>query len=129
MEDLNMETTSDIMATELNDLTEKKRALVSTIKQYLREHGGKVEMPDDWQDEERELEHTSMAVMNDTESFVDAYIEGVSMTGEFDSLTIWGSRTDGQGYTGFALFDAQSNAEDVATWLLRMEEMTEEKMQ
>ena len=42
-----METTSDIMAIELNDLTEKKRALVSTIKQYLREHGGKVEMPDD----------------------------------------------------------------------------------
>ena len=129
MEDLNMETTSDIMAIELNDLTEKKRALVSTIKQYLREHGGKVEMPDDWQYEERELEHTCMAVMSDTESYVDAYIEGVSMTGEFDSLTIWGSRTDGQGYTGFALFDAQSNAEDVAIWLLRMEKMTEEKMQ
>lgn len=124
-----MKTTSDIMSIELTDLMEKKRALVSTIKQYLREHGGKVEIPDDWQNEERELEHTCMAVMNDTESYVDAYIEGVSMTGEFDSLTIWGSRTDGQGYTGFALFDAQSNAEDVATWLLRMEEMTEEKMQ
>ena len=124
-----METTSDYMAIELTDIMRKKRALATTIKQYLREHGGKVEMPDDWEGDDREIETTSMAVMNDYESCVDAYIEGVSMTGEFDSLTIWGSRTDGQGYTGFALFDAQSNAEDVATWLLRMEEMTEEKMQ
>lgn len=113
---------SSIMASELSDIMEKKRSLVATIKHYLREHGGRIEMPEEWEDEEREIEHTCMAVMTDTESVVDAYIEGISMEGEYDSITIWGTRTDGQGYTGLAIFDAQSNAEDVATWLLRMEE-------
>ena len=127
MEDLNMEITSVIMAIELTEIITKKRALVSTIKQYLREHRGKVVMPDEWEGEEREIESTSMAVMNDYESYVDAYIEGVELEG--DTIVLWGNRSDGQGHTGKVNFDKYINTEGVANWLLRMEEMTEEKMQ
>lgn len=121
-----MKTTSDNLAFELSDIRSKKRGLASTIKQYLREHGGKVEMPDDWEGDDREIETTSMAVMNDYESCVDAYIEGVELEG--DTIVLWGNRSDGQGHTGKVNFDKYLNSEGVANWLLRMEEMTEEKM-
>lgn len=114
-----MEKTAIRLGNEANDILKREKSLVSTIKQYIREHGNKIEMPDNWEGEERELMNTPMAVMDDYESWVDTYIEGVSMT-ENGDITIWGNRTDGNGYVDAAVFDTYANAVDLAAWLLQL---------
>lgn len=99
---------------------ERLDALKSIIHNYVSENGGTVEIPDEWEDEDREIDHTCMAVMNDTESVVDAYIEGIRTDGT--GLVIWGTRTDGDGETGECPFDAILNAVNVADFIQKLEQ-------
>lgn len=92
---------------------------------YVDENGGAVEIPDEWEDENREIEHTCMAVMNDIESVVDAYIEGIRTDGT--GLVIWGTRTDGDGETGECPFDAILNAVNVADFIQKLEQIKNRK--
>ena len=102
-------------------ITEDLIMLKRQIWAYVDENGGAVEIPDEWQDEDREIEHTCMAVMNDTESVVDAYIKGIRTDGT--GLVIWGTRTDGDGETGECPFDATLNAVNVADFIQKLEQI------
>ena len=95
--------------------------LANMIKEYIRDHGGYIALPEDLEDDEREIEHTSMAVMDDADNCVDAYITAVYAEG--GNITMEGERCDGQGDTGTAIFDARMNAVDVASWLSVVEKM------
>lgn len=66
-----------------------------------------------------------MAVMNDTESVVDAYIEGIRTDGT--GLVIWGTRTDGDEETGECPFDAILNAVNVADFIQELEQIKNRK--
>ena len=115
---------------------ERLDALKSIIYNYVSENGGTVEIPDEWEDADREIEHTCMAVMNATESVVDAYmnatesvvdayIEGIRTDGT--GLVIWGTRSDGDGETGECPFDAILNAVNVADFIQKLEQIRNRK--